>query len=239
MTTRGTCKLCLTKADLHDSHIIPEFCYKSAYDSKHRATQTVLDPERTKLLQKGLREPILCGACEQKIGKLESYFAGLWYSKKALTTPFPELQTLTGLDYDRFKCFHLSILWRASVSSGEAFNTVDLGVRHQERLRKVVLSGSGGAEDEYPFWCYVVVAPDGHVVHDLIAKPGRSKFEGHTAYYIIYAGCEWVFFISNHSKKPLLKAALSRSGSINLVRRNLMETIAIRRFQADRSSAGA
>jgi hypothetical protein len=40
---------------------------------------------------------------------------------------------IRGLDYSTFKLFHLSVLWRASVSSGPDFASVRLGV-HEERI---------------------------------------------------------------------------------------------------------
>lgn len=237
MTSRETCRLCLTSADLRASHIIPEFCYRPTYDSKHRARRLATDAKAT-LLQKGFREPLLCAACEQNIGRYENYFADLWYHSNLFPTPFPAAHTLTDLHYDLFKCFHLSILWRASVSSRDEFTTVSLGARHEELIRTQLLSGDGGSEEEYPFWCYVIVNPDGQIIHELIARPGRSRYEDHIAYYFIYAGCEWVFFVSHHPKQALIPGAPTKSGKMLQARTSLMNTIAIKRFTADRQVDG-
>jgi hypothetical protein len=63
------CALCLdTNVKLAQSHIVPEFLYKALYDSKHRFQVISTNPSvRNSLEQKGLREPLLCKACEATI----------------------------------------------------------------------------------------------------------------------------------------------------------------------------
>ena len=71
-----TCRLCLKKKVLKNSHIIPEFIYSPLYDEKHRfhvlSNMNVSGPAK---LQKGIREYLLCGECEGKLSKYERYMS--------------------------------------------------------------------------------------------------------------------------------------------------------------------
>ncbi len=53
-----TCALCLERP-LRDSHVIPEFLYKSIYDEKHRFYALAVG-EYPGYEQKGIRESLLC-----------------------------------------------------------------------------------------------------------------------------------------------------------------------------------
>lgn len=75
-----TCKLCLEDHDLRRSHIIPEFLFRPLYDEKHRALTFRPDVTGKRVIQKGIRERLLCAKCESHLGKLESYFATFWYN---------------------------------------------------------------------------------------------------------------------------------------------------------------
>jgi len=100
------CALCRREEPLQNSHIIPEFVYKHHYDEKHRALLFDRPDAPSKILQKGVREPLLCKQCEGRVQRFEDYFARYWYQDHPLpnvvTTP---TITLTGIDYRRFKLF--------------------------------------------------------------------------------------------------------------------------------------
>lgn len=108
--TPGTCRLCKSVATL--LHILPEFLYKTAYDSKHRLL-SVTDGERSRFVQKGLREHLLCQWCETRLSVLENY--GKSVLDTVARSPMPTLQgpeIVPGVKYDRFKLFLMSLLWR-------------------------------------------------------------------------------------------------------------------------------
>ena len=67
------CALCVQKADLQDSHIIPAFVFRWLKESS--ATGFLrFRPELNKRVQDGLRVPLLCSACEQRFGQWEKRF---------------------------------------------------------------------------------------------------------------------------------------------------------------------
>ena len=134
------CRLCHEHATLRNSHVIPEFCFKPTYDPIHRAIEINLSAERKRYIQKGFREHLFCDGCEQLFGDLETYFASEWFHSGKLPESVECDQIeINGLDYTKFKLFHHSILFRASVSSLDQFKSVTLG-KNEELLRQMLLS---------------------------------------------------------------------------------------------------
>ena len=134
------CRLCLDDTDLCRSHIVPEFFYIPTYDSKHRAHETTLEPFDQRYLQKGHRERLLCKDCEGKISKYETYVEHVWYRQKKLPDRMAhDVLVITGLEYSKFKLFHLSVLWRASVATRSPFDNISLGA-HEETVRNMILT---------------------------------------------------------------------------------------------------
>lgn len=202
------CKLCHQIRELRNSHIIPELCYLAAYDPLHRAQKFEADAGKRRLIQKGLREYLLCDDCEGKLSKWENQFKQYWYSTPALpqTVP-PGPVTIRGFDYAAFKLFHLSILWRASVASSDNFNTVSLGT-HEEKIRQVLLSANPGPEHHYPLVGQVLTDEKARVAYGLVGKPQRSELEGKQAYYTAYAGVEWCFIVTDDPPSATIASLL-------------------------------
>ncbi len=203
------CKLCHQVRDLRNSHVIPELCYLHAYDHAHRAQKFEADSGKRRLIQKGLREQLLCDDCESRLSKWESAFKQHWYTGSALpaTVP-PGLVTVSGFDYTAFKLFHLSIFWRASVATTDDFNTVDLGP-YEEKIRQMLLCGNAGPEHHYPIFGQVLIGDTHTVVYGVVGKPQQSRWEHKRAYYASYAGVEWCLIISEDAVNPKLSPILA------------------------------
>lgn len=193
------CALCLSDEALKNSHIIPEFLYRSVYDEKHRLHQISADPnERNLYLQKGLREPLLCGQCEQRFSPWERYVSlllnggvdvGVQQEGKRLH--------LSKLDYSKLKLFQLSVLWRAGVSKLPAFSQVELGP-HEERIRKMLLSNEPGSTETYG--CLMFILMNEHeLVRDLVVPPTWARLDGRKAYRFILGGLVFLYVVANHA----------------------------------------
>lgn len=145
------CYLCLKDKELRNSHVIPEFVYKELYGSKHKFhVLSTLKNRPRPMEQKGIREKLLCNECEGKLLLWEKYAREILLGGAGVTVQRDgELLILSGLDYDKFKLFQLSILWRASVSTHPMFSKVNLGP-HEERIRKFVDSKNPGRYTDYP-----------------------------------------------------------------------------------------
>jgi hypothetical protein len=102
----------------------------------------------------------------------------------------------SGLAYAPFKLFHLSILWRASVSNLEEFQAVALGP-HEERLRMMILTGTPGTPDEYRLSASILLRPASRRVHSgVIGVPAATRHDGGWMYTSVYGGCIWHWFVS-------------------------------------------
>ena len=207
------CKLCLSTSKLCNSHIIPEWCYKAMYDDKHRGRSGKIDITAEADLrwvmsyfQKGFREFLLCSDCELLLSKTERWFAEFWCNwsgwkdwKENIKNEINHC-TIAGADYRKFKLFHLSILWRASIARGEPFQEVSLGP-YEETLRTMLINGDAGTPYSFPVYGTLLTGHDGNLQRRLMYSPVRSKYNNTTLYFFVFAGCEWLYVLSDHIDK--------------------------------------
>lgn len=193
------CKLCLEVRPLRRSHIVPEFLHKALYDEKHRARRIELGKDVPGYLQKGLRDRLLCDACEQFLNdRYEKPFYAQWQEGRLLPTRLlpDRVHYVTGVDYATIKLFLLSVLFRASVSTLGPFSGVSLGP-HEERLRLMVLQQDPGEPTQYPVVGMFTVDEAGTILHS-VASPVPYRLFRQRAYVFMFGGCEWAFFVSSH-----------------------------------------
>lgn len=209
------CKFCGQTAVLQKSHIVPEFFY--TYDELHRALSVFGSGARPQLEQKGVREPLLCFACEQYFNdKFEKPMKRIWLDVPRLPeyfTPGGEYE-ITGLDYAVVKLFHLSVLWRAhSITPSEG--GVDLGP-HGERIRKMLLNRDAGPPMLYPILAEALYLPKTYEpARGVVMLPRRSRIRGQTVYLAVFGGCAWHYVVSSHCLPPEVKRnALTADGGI-------------------------
>ncbi|UIN54161.1 hypothetical protein [Pseudomonas kribbensis] len=218
------CALCLQEAELRRSHIIPEFLYETLYDEKHRLQVLSIVPERDNWReQKGLRERLLCDACEQKVSVWERYASLVFKGGIALTVRQDgDIVHISDLDYRQFKLFQLSVLWRAGVSSLQFFEKVQLG-KHAETLRRLILAEDPGSPERYG--CFMFgLKHEGGVFTGLIMQPGKTRLDGHIAYRFVFGGFLWAMLVSGHDLGvPLNRCTLSATGHTAILLRNAIE----------------
>jgi hypothetical protein len=222
------CRFCLKQRDLRRSHIIPEFLYGPTYDQIHRAIHINRTRGKEKPLQKGLREPLLCGDCEQRFSVLESTFSKMWVSGAGPRGVINGDHVLvSGLDYSSFKLFHLSILWRAGVSSLGPFAQVQLGM-HEAIIRTALLARTAPPPDRYQLFAFVLIDPlKRRVLDDVIISPVRQKLHGRTCYVFMFAGCVWIYVVSN---RPLEGHATSGNAFLSAAGSIIMPVIDLNEF---------
>ena len=193
------CKLCLASAPLRESHIFPEFLYRISYDATHTLeVHTVADGEAFTIIQKGLREPLLCADCEQKVGRWERHASQVLFHDGAGTWSQvgDELQR-SGVDYRKFKLFALSLIWRASVSTQRPFADVALGPL-EEKVRLLLLNEDPGPHYLYP--CFLRVFVEEPVMAQMtIITPYRQKVASHRGYKALFGGILWTWVMSGHA----------------------------------------
>jgi hypothetical protein len=192
------CALCLCVKPLCKSHVVPEFCYKPAYDAKHRLVE--YDPvtkQKTGLPQKGLYCPLLCADCERLINdKYERPFLNYWQNGEVLAQlATEELVVLDGIDYAKFKLFHLSVLFRANASTLSNFADIQLG-SHAETIRQMVLSGDCGDHSQYPILCSAICDNRGEILFALVGPGHMIDWDGAKGFCFTFCGCEWRYMLA-------------------------------------------
>jgi len=195
-----TCRLCLNKRDLKNSHIIPEFFYQPLYDKKHRLLVLSTKKKRPRPMeQKGVRERLLCGDCETKLSRWETYAAKVLTNIIIPNHDTEPFITVGDIDYRKFKLFELSVLWRVSVASHDIFKEIDLGP-HEERIRSFMHKESTPQADDYGSMKFAII-DDGGIQLDFIYQAQYKYIEGYRVVFLIFGGYVWLFFVSGHSKK--------------------------------------
>ena len=198
------CRLCLQERNLRKSHVIPEFFYKPLYDGKHRFhVLTTSTEEKSIYLQKGVRERLLCKDCEMSISQVENYARHFFFAP-----PGPQdvgLQyeqhndciVIENIDYQKFKLFQLSILWRASIATSDPFSEVCLGP-HEERIRQMLVDQDPGDQQLYPCVMVGILRAVNTPLTEVIMLPTGVRFHGHKGYRFVFGGCAWLFVVSHH-----------------------------------------
>jgi hypothetical protein len=214
------CRLCRKDTDLRQSHIVPESAYGPLYDSKHRFLEVTNIKEYMRPMQKGLRERLLCGDCEQYLNrKYETYFANTWFHNGPIQSHAPnELTTVTGLDYHRFKLFHLSILWRAGIATREEFTNVNLG-EHEERIRKAIIDDSPGDPTYYSIFAFIPAMPQTHeVCHRLLIQPICVDLFDTPGFHVTFGGCIWHYLLTDAADLEKFPFMLKEDGVLHMLR---------------------
>lgn len=234
MRTSGKCRLCLEEAALVKSHIYPEFLYREMYDEihKYRVVSTKEDA-RIKRPPIGRYERIMCAECEGKTERFDNYAANVLRGKCGSEERIGRVTLIRDIDYQLFKLFQISILWRCAVSSLEEFSSVSLG-KHEDRMRVMIYNEDPGRALDYP--CFVMSSdmPD-EMAWQLIMPPIKSnrRIDSHTSYSSIFAGLLWVWIVSSHSRTfPHGEFVLSESGNLpipdgNQIGMNFIKSLAM------------
>lgn len=222
------CRLCQKPKTLCKSHIIPEFLYKSLYESKrqHHFIQ-VSGSYNIRKWQKGFKERLLCKECEAMLCKWESYAAKVIYGGIEIEVePLPDAIIFRNVDYAIFKLFELSLIWRAGISSLPQFAKVALGP-HEENIRLMIMNNNPGSFTEYG--CFLVLTPSYFsFVSKMMMLSQPTRFANHRCYVFLLGGLTWVFFVSSHTETlPYRdKLFLRQDGTLPI----LIENVASKEF---------
>jgi hypothetical protein len=181
-------------------------------------------------LQKGLREYILCRACEDIIQKDEAWFSNYWFQEQPLPNPAEgQYIELKGFDFDPFFRFHLSILWRAAVATIDEFSAITLG-SYEETFRKLLYGESTVFAKEPSIFGLVLRRPQTHELCQwIITAPVCSCISGVQTFTFVFGGCAWKYGISGHAVPFPESLQLKRPGKMVLPIIDYMEEGSISR----------
>ena len=192
---------------MRNSHIFPDFFIRSLQEYVPKGNNRTLEPHSIAMSGRpgfegglkqrgywekrlGIKETLLCDACERHLNRYETYLREHFYGQEPGRLNKRELgvriqgahPTAKGLievremvfDTKFFKLFVLSLLWRCSVASGEFFKLVSLGERHENRLANALLSDDPGGEESYPFRMFDLRDGDSGLV-DFFQQPSVTR----------------------------------------------------------------
>lgn len=145
------CKLCLTReADKPNSHIIPKFLAKRLFESTKPRHSIAIDREgRNSKIQDTPKEDfILCKFCEKRLEYLETLISkkitainnydNLKDKFKLVEYGNNKILECLNINPIAFKIFIFSLVWRASVTSLNIFESFKLDDETERNLRTVL-----------------------------------------------------------------------------------------------------
>lgn len=237
------CALCLTDVSaLCRSHIIPEFFYKKIYDDKnrfdvfsHRQNGPILPQQ-----QKGLRQRLLCSDCENLLSGWEVYSKRVLFGGVELgSSDRGDHMEYIGLDYHKFKLFQMSMLWRMGVARGPGWDNVQLGPRHCERLRSMLVAHEPGEPYEYGCLLAAISTEMNQLSHVILAPTSTPrKVFGHSCYRSVLGGMFWCYFVSSHMHQfKYQQMFLSKDGRLRVWKEGSIARRFVQQFISGVSSA--
>lgn len=212
------CRLCHQDRELRHSHIVPEFLYEELYNDKgHLMGIHGKGKKGWKPLQKGIREHLFCESCEQHFNEYcEKPFRAQWVVQNPIPKPWNVSEPhWVKVEYSTFKLFHLSVLFRASVTSLPTFAAVSLGP-HEERLRQLILAKDPGEPWQYPVAGLVVLHHKTRMPFPMVSQAVRGRLLGMRCYAIIYGGAQWWIGVASQRCTEFESMALRADGSLPL-----------------------
>jgi hypothetical protein len=228
------CALCQQDRQLQKSHIISEFLYAPLYDENHRFNVLTVRAEDTnRIEQKGARERLLCGDCEQLLSRYERYASLVIKGGAPNVTAHKDgaIIFLAGVDYKLFKLFQLSLLWRAVASKLEFFERVQLG-SHLDRIGAMLLEEDPGPFNLYPCLMWGITLEPGKTP-GLMIQPGKLRVMNYTTYQFVFGGLVWVYFVSSQKlTPPYSQFVLQQDGTATMQVRSALELPSLNNFMA-------
>jgi hypothetical protein len=202
-----SCKMCGSCGPLVKSHILPESLYPhrltGVRDMKLYSRNPAAFPKRspTGVWDNG----ILCAKCEKLFQGCDDYAQKILRACPKERNPL--YFSLRNFDYALLKRFFLGLLWRASVSSQEMFSEVNVGPKHEKRLRELILSNDPGEPEEYAVWISIF---DDTTTPGIVLQPARYGFKGVNLYRFVIAGFSIFVKVDQRPTPPPYHAAILR-----------------------------
>ncbi|MGC4074943.1 MAG: hypothetical protein QM760_21080 [Nibricoccus sp.] len=221
----GPCRLCRQQAKLVDGHIISNFSYKPLKEKDGLFYIISTDPNKKELKrQKGLTDHLLCSKCDnERLGNNERHLAEVLFGGHPLDgNQDSRILLVRGYDYQKVKNGLLSILWRMSITTLPYFKDVQLGPKHEETIRQVLLLGSRLGEEEYPI---LLTAPffDGQHLGDWILPPDPARVGHNRVYRCLISGLIFTFFVGSAPLDDKLRLLILRQNEWPILKAKVEE----------------
>jgi hypothetical protein len=154
------CRLCEQQKELIRAHIIAQCLYEPLKHQSGPMLSISREPRGyPKASQTGEYDPsILCADCDNSFSPWDNYAREMLHHdlpKQAVRSgPTGQQFYVVGkYDYARLKLFFLSVLWRMSISSRDAFREVNLGP-FKGQIRAMLLSKDARATEDFAVFVF-------------------------------------------------------------------------------------
>lgn len=256
-----SCRLCLKRSPLQESHFLPAALYRQMMEPGQRnANPVIMTPKIAIQSSHQMKKPLLCSVCEDRFNRNgETWVLGvcprrngrfplrellqkaspIWPKKTLLVYAGRDIH---GLKLEQLVYFAASVFWRASVSSWTSMGVtvnVDLGSRYQEEFRQYLL-GTAPFPSNATMWVTVSPAPNPLPVTFAPCRVGTST--GYFHFTLPIPGIVFDLFVGG-SIPPLIRrtcALRSNEGFIFLTNINdapLLDAV-VKRFGKSRPIGG-
>jgi len=155
----GICKMCQTPQELCGSHIIPKLAYEPVQDKIQRILPIGCS-SIFKIVQSGIKEPMLCKGCENILsnyeGELKKYLVDVQKEDgknpkiKRETDKNASILLTNNYDYNKIRKAVISIIWRLSQTKSRELKTYNLGDKNEESFRTICLNNEELPLTKYP-----------------------------------------------------------------------------------------
>ena len=173
--------------------------------------------------QRGMTEFLLCPTCDnERLSKYEDHVRRVIFGGHRLESEQAgRFLVVSGYDYKKLKNGLLSVLWRMSLSKHRFFANVDLGPRHDERLREAFLYDREFDEEEYPIFLTAPVL-DGSALGQCMIPPDFTR-SNNRIYRCLISGMIFTFAVGSAALDPEFKKLMLRRDKWPLVRAKVEE----------------
>lgn len=205
------CRLCeqpLTDKNKCDAHIFPRGLLKHMSPEEFGKLLIVgTDMGKKKRAPIGSYDSnILCNKCDNKIGHYDDYALTFVNSAKLEDHPVGVGWRVKNIDGHKLKLFCMSYVWRASITTRAEFKGIDLGTKHEEQLRRLILNDNHGGPDDYTVIFAKFTSKSGKGAG--IIFPARTKIRGLT-FYEGYLPNLYKFWIKVDSRADNIMSSVS------------------------------
>lgn len=195
------CKGCNRDKKLVKAHVIPESFFRDLR-GEGRTLKLIsnVDGVHTKKSPIGVYDKeILCEVCEEKFQVVDDYAAKVLINNTSIEV-IKKYGSLDGykvpnVDYELFKRFIISLLWRSSISKQGFYSKVNLGAL-EEKAKTLIWNGSSGEKDEFSF--LLAKFDDKGLIPKAMLDPHQERWFGRR-YYRFYLG-SFVLYVKADSQ---------------------------------------
>jgi len=182
----GLCRFCLEQRQLIEAHIIPKGFFERIRSDE--PTILVNKSDYPKRSPQGIYDKgILCGPCDNIIGKWDQYAQEVLTVDMSGFTLIAEGQNIGGWErpeynYELLKLFFISLLWRASISTHSFYAGIDIGRKFEEQARQMLRDGRAGGAHDFGVAIARFVEPLGNAFFDPHME--RMNKVNHVRFYL-------------------------------------------------------